>query len=100
MAEKKELTLPSETEKKCESSGDTFVYSMIKEEDRPHCEYITEMYNACIDADNLLFPDSNYKRCFTIDNAMYFCNKVEKLSSEESKLVIKIIININNYFFI
>jgi hypothetical protein len=81
----KALLAPTEKADK----GTTYQYSSIKEKDYKECEYITGMYNACIDSDNLLFPDSNYKKCFYPQNTMYFCNKLETYSVKDSSVVSK-----------
>jgi hypothetical protein len=83
-AEMKELLAPTESSDK----GTTYQYSSIRENERRECEYVAEMFNACIDADNLLFPNSNYKKCFASYNTMYFCNKLERNSNADKELVI------------
>lgn len=67
--------------------GTTYQYSSIQEKDYKECVYITGMYNACIDSDNLLFPDSNYKKCLYSKNTMYFCNKLETYSKKDEIVV-------------
>jgi hypothetical protein len=62
-------------------------YTKIREEDIKKCHIITEMFNSCIDSDNLLYPYSNYKKCFYSNNAMYLCNKVERYSQEDYEIV-------------
>ena len=63
-------------------------YSRIKESDRENCKIVTEIYNNCIDSDNLLYPNSNYQRCFSTSNVMYLCSKLSKYTEEESNIVI------------
>ena len=44
------------------------------------------MYNSCIDADNLLYPYSNYRRCFIPENTLYFCNKAALYTRKQKEL--------------
>lgn len=81
-AEKKEVIVSSNEEEE-----NYTVYSTIKESDKTNCKYITQMYNACIDSDNLLYPFSDYKRCFNKNNAMFFCNKLGTYTDQEKKIV-------------
>jgi hypothetical protein len=83
-AEIKELQ--AEIENK--NAGPSYEYSTIRENQRQECEYVTEMYNACIDADNLLFPYSDYKKCMSFYNPMYYCSKLVPYSKDEKDLVI------------
>jgi hypothetical protein len=55
-------------------------YIMIRHSSQKDCNDIIDMYNLCIDTDYLLYPNSNYKRCFSIGNDIYSCNekKIEK----------------------
>ena len=45
------------------------------------------MYNTCIDADNLVFPFSDYNKCLDIKNGMFLCEKIEKYTSPEREIV-------------
>ena len=36
------------------------------------------MYNACIDGDNIIFPHSNYRKCFSEFNSSYVCSNIKK----------------------
>jgi hypothetical protein len=89
------VTNPQEFCKGAEKT-DTFVeengltsnqYVKILEKDRSSCEEVTQLYNICIDADNTLYPDSNYKRCFSQENSLYMCSKIEKYEIEDAKIV-------------
>jgi hypothetical protein len=77
--------------KENDNRGISIEYSQIKEEEKHYCEYITQMYNTCIDADNLLFPHSDYNKCFSENNSIYFCNKIEKYNDKEKELVSNIL---------
>ena len=50
------------------------------------CENIIDVYNACIDSDNVLFPNSNYMRCFDPRNSIYVSSEIELLTKRESDL--------------
>ena len=52
----------------------------------PNCERIVDVYNTCLDSDNILYPDSNYKRCFNPRNVLYVCSEIEKLDKIEQNL--------------
>lgn len=41
------------------------------------------MYNTCIDSDNILFPHSNYRKCFSEFHSLYVCSYVEKYNINE-----------------
>ena len=81
-------TNAEKTENFVDIEGIRVEYSRIKESDRENCKIISEMYNNCIDSDNLLYPNSNYERCFSSSNVMYLCSKLSKYSEEESDIVI------------
>jgi hypothetical protein len=53
---------------------------------RESCEKTVEVYNACIDSDNLLFPNSNYMRCFNPKHALYINSEIEFLNETEKDL--------------
>ncbi len=76
-----------QAEKENSNEGSFYEYSTIRENQRQDCEYVTEMYNACIDADNLLFPFSDYKKCMSFFNPMYYCSKLVQYSPDEKDLV-------------
>jgi len=63
----------------------TYLYSTVG--DKKTCRYLVDLYNTCIDADNLLFPNSNYQKCFYQKNAFFFCNKQERYTFEQYDLV-------------
>ena len=65
---------------------------MVKDSNQEDCNNIIDMYNLCIDTDYLLYPNSNYKRCFESDNDIYSCN-IKKIVSDpySLKMVNKII---------
>ena len=41
------------------------------------------MYNSCIDGDNILFPHSNYRKCFSEFNSLYVCSNIKKYNKKE-----------------
>ena len=41
------------------------------------------MYNSCIDGDNILFPHSNYRKCYSEFNTLYVCSTISKLNLKE-----------------
>ena len=53
---------------------------------RENCEKSVEVYNTCIDSDNVLFPNSNYMRCFDPRNALYVSSEIEHLTEKEKDL--------------
>jgi len=62
-------------------------FQFIPRKFQKDCLYITEMYNLCIDADNLVFPFSNYKKCIEPNNALFLCDKIEKYNKGEQDIV-------------
>lgn len=74
-------------EKIVNENGTEVEYSSIKEDLREECELVTEMYNTCLDSDNLLYPNSDYRKCFSVNNALYFCNRMEIYNSTEKEIV-------------
>lgn len=57
------------------SGGKDVEYTMIKHSSQIDCNDIVDMYNLCIDTDYLLYPESNYKRCFNRENDIFSCNE-------------------------
>ena len=47
------------------------------------CEDIVNVYNSCIEADNLLFPNGNYEKCFNANNNLYKCNELGIYNQKE-----------------
>lgn len=41
------------------------------------------MYNSCIDGDNILFPHSNYRKCFSEFNTLYVCSNIKRYNKKE-----------------
>lgn len=79
-AEKKELLVDK-------NEGTIVQYSTIVDNQRDNCKKVGEMYNTCIDADNLIYPNSNYRKCYSKSNTIYSCNKVERYSDQEKEIV-------------
>lgn len=50
------------------------------------CEDIVDVYNSCIEADNLLFPNGNYERCFNANDNLYKCNALGKYNQKEIEI--------------
>jgi hypothetical protein len=70
-----------------ENGGTSIQYTKILDKDRKTCEAVTQLYNLCIDSDNMLYPESNYQRCFSPENALYMCSKFDKYDEKDSKQV-------------
>lgn len=50
------------------------------------CRNIVNVYNSCVDSDNLLYPSNNYEKCFEPSNALYQCTKVMFFEEREKKI--------------
>ena len=50
------------------------------------CRNVVNVYNSCVDSDNLLYPSKNYEKCFEPSNALYQCNKVMYFEEKEKKI--------------
>ena len=53
---------------------------------REDCKQSVELYNICIDSENVLFPNSNYSRCFDTRNAIYTSSEIDYLNDKEKYL--------------
>jgi len=47
---------------------------------------VVDLYNTCIDSDNVLYPHSNYRKCFSPKNTVYVCSKISLLSAKEKNI--------------
>jgi len=57
-----------------EKGGQDFEYLGIKDNEQVQCGKIIDLYNLCIETDHILYPNSDYKRCFNKSNNIYSCN--------------------------
>jgi len=81
-AQKKE-TIP------LEKGGQDYEYLMIKDNEQIKCGKIIDLYNLCIDTDYILYPNSDYKRCFNKLNNIYSCNIIRPfLNNYDKEMVI------------
>jgi len=81
-AQKKE-TIP------LENGGQDFDYLMIKDNEQISCGKVVDMYNLCIDTDYILYPNSNYLRCFNKFDSIYSCNVVKTYKDQYFKDMVK-----------
>jgi len=68
-----------------EQGGQDYEYLMIKDNEQVKCGKIVDLYNLCIDTDYLLYPYSDYKRCFNKANDIYSCNIIRKNKNSYEK---------------
>jgi len=53
---------------------------------KSNCHRVVGMYNSCIDGDNILYPHSNYRKCFSEYNALYVCSYIKKYDKKEKDI--------------
>ena len=68
-------------------SPQEITYISVPKKSLSECYYIAEMYNSCIEADNLIFPFSSYKKCLDETNALFLCDKIEKYNALDQDVV-------------
>jgi len=88
----KKVTKPSE------DGGEDTIYINIKDSDQEDCLKILDMYNLCIDTDNILYPNSKYQRCFNEKNDISSCNINKLVTDSFSQKMVKI--NLKKNLFI
>lgn len=67
------------------NGGKELVYTSIGKLSQTNCKKIIDLYNLCIDTDYILYPKSNYKRCFDKLNSIYSCNIIKQFNNNYEK---------------
>ena len=66
-------------------------YIPMKNQDKPSCKKISELYNTCIDM-KTLFPNSSEKDCFNVNHISSYCNSIREYDNTEKKLCSKYVL--------
>lgn len=84
-----------------QKGGHDIEYLIIKENEQIKCNKIIELYNLCIDTDYILYPNSDYGRCFNKLNSIYSCNLIKPfLSNYDKDMVNLLLIYFNTVIFL
>ena len=66
-------------------------YTPLKNEEKPGCRKVSELYNICMDV-KTLFPNSSDKDCFHVSFLTSFCSNIKEYNDKEKNICSEIIL--------
>lgn len=66
-------------------------YTPLKNEEKPQCKKVSELYNICMDI-KTLFPNSSDKDCFHASFLTSFCTNIKEYNDKEKQICSEIIL--------